>query len=78
MAYVLAVKGMPGAEDDGGVTDAGAEAPVPVVEPAGAPSVPTENCGGTLTGRDGHPGPADQATALEDGQEDDLWGPTAG
>jgi hypothetical protein len=78
MAYVLAVKGMPGAEADGGVTGAGAEAPVPVVEPAGDPSVATQNRGDAPAGRDGHPGPADQATAPEDGQEDDLWGPTAG
>jgi hypothetical protein len=79
VAYVLAVKGMPGAGADSGTTDGGTEALVPAAgEPAEAPSATAENHGATPADHDGRTELVDQATAAADGQEDNLWGPTAG
>jgi hypothetical protein len=77
-AYMLAVKGLPEATASDCLDDGGSGEVVGVENRPGGPPVTPVNQGDAPAGHDANSGPTDQATATEEGQQDELWGPTGG
>ena len=77
-AYMLAVKGLPEATANDCLDDGGAVEVVGVEDQAGGPPVTPVDQGDAPASHDANSGPTDQAAAADEGQQDDLWGPTGG